>query len=199
MELPGLATEQANQNLSNASTEIENLLSLVYKNQKYFAFHNQSVEADYSYKNHLKMAWLVIKYNQDWLPPHEENVFYVEKGDIIKFGRVRFKVRELKINQHTPEESSMGDVIRHDVNVEHEAARSKIIADKLVLEAANNQSIDPDDFRSQRGSFVSQTTHFDTEVDMNNLGRTEENNNFDRVRRFDDGSTIDVDNEANES
>jgi hypothetical protein len=41
MELPGLATEQADkQNVSNSSTEIENMLSIVFKNGQYWLFHN---------------------------------------------------------------------------------------------------------------------------------------------------------------
>lgn len=62
------------------------------------------------------MAWLVVKYNQDWIPPHEENVYYVQKGDIIKFGRVRFKIRELKINRSGNLEDSE-DAITHHVNI----------------------------------------------------------------------------------
>lgn len=116
MELPGLAVEQAHHNNSNASAEIENLLSLVHKNNEYYIFHNQSVEADYSFKNHLKMAWLVVKYNQDKFPPHDDNIYYVQKGDIIKFGRVRFKIRELKINRTSDGESS-DEAITHTVNV----------------------------------------------------------------------------------
>lgn len=202
MELPGLATEQANQNNSNASTEIENLLSLVYKNDSYHIFHNQSVEADYSYKNHLKMAWLVVKYNQDWLPPHEENVYYVEKGDIIKFGRVRFKIRELKINRSAEGESEE-DAVTHHVNVLDQGlgasqrhgeetitydnnADAGLSATRTIVPAQLGQANHPE-FASQR-SLVSEAY---TNIDVNDLARdTEENLAFNRARG--DASTIDV-------
>lgn len=116
MELPDLATEQANLNQSS-EIEIENILSVVYKNDQYNVFHNQAVEADYSFKNHLKMAWLVVRYNQDWIYPTEDNIYYIEKGDIIKFGRVRFKVREMSI-QGIGVDSNEEDAISHHLNVE---------------------------------------------------------------------------------
>jgi hypothetical protein len=73
------------------------------------------VEADYSFKNHLKMAWLVVRYQQDWMYPNEENIYYIEKGDIIKFGRVRFKVRELMIQGLGVDSNE--EAISHHLNI----------------------------------------------------------------------------------
>ena len=67
------------------------------------------MEADYSFKNHLKMAWLIVRYNQDWIIPNDENVYYCEKGDIIKFGRVRFKIRTLVIDPENEQDDSRGE------------------------------------------------------------------------------------------
>jgi hypothetical protein len=44
----------------------------------YWLFHNQHVDQDYSYKNHVKMAWFVVRYYADKYQPSESNKFYVE-------------------------------------------------------------------------------------------------------------------------
>jgi len=43
------------------------------------------------------MAWIIVKYTQDILYPNETNRYYLTQGDIIKFGRVRFRLRKLHI------------------------------------------------------------------------------------------------------
>ena len=70
---------------------------MAYKHGDYWLFHNQSIESD-SYKHHIKMAWFVVRYSQDKYKPQENNKMYVELGDIIKFGRVRFRIRKLCLN-----------------------------------------------------------------------------------------------------
>lgn len=94
IELPGLAAEQVQD--SKDEDETENLLGIVYKQNKYWLFHNHTIN-DESYKHHIKMAWYIVRYNHDMLHPNEVNRFYIDEGDIIKFGRVRFRVRKLKI------------------------------------------------------------------------------------------------------
>ena len=42
------------------------------------------------------MAWFVVRYQQDKYNPKENNRMYVDLGDIIKFGRVNFKVSVIK-------------------------------------------------------------------------------------------------------
>ena len=81
---------------------------MVYKKGMYWIFHNQSVDIDYSYKNHIQMAWYVVRYSHAKIGRDEKetNKFYVNEGDIIKFGRVRFKVRQLKIKDDEFEVSS---------------------------------------------------------------------------------------------
>ena len=105
------------------------------------------------------MAWLVVKYNQDWIPPHEENVYYVEKGDIIKFGRVRFKIRELKINRSQEGEYSE-DAITHNVNIletsnntgrrESASPERPIANSAAMIRGGSSAGYEIDDFRSQR-------------------------------------------------
>lgn len=183
MELPGLATEQANQN-NSGEIEVENLLSLVYQNQQYYAFHNQSVEADYSFKNHLKMAWLVVRYQQDVMYPNEDNIYYVEKGDIIKFGRVRFKVRELMI-QGIGVDSMEEEAISHHINILHHSGnRPREVEDTLTFDEnmSNNRNrtmlVDQQATISARvrqdSTMVSQYTGFETETNG------DENVNFNR-------------------
>ncbi len=91
VELPGLAPK------ASTAPEIEKLLSLVYKEKQYWVFHNHSIEKD-SYKHHVKMAWHIVRYSPDKLNPNESNRFYVGKSDIIKFGRVRFRIKKLNID-----------------------------------------------------------------------------------------------------
>lgn len=82
------------------------------------------MEADYSFRNHLKMAWRVVRYQQDPLHPNEENIYYIEKGDIIKFGRVRFKVRELMI-QGIGVDSKEEEAISHHLNILHHGSGNR--------------------------------------------------------------------------
>ena len=142
MELPGLATEQAKEQNSNATEEIENLVSVVYQNGQYYLFHNQSVEEDYSFKNHLKMAWLVVRYSQDWINPNDENVYYCEKGDIIKFGRVRFKIRSLviELDQQLEEiDDSKAEINTQPINILQNLNRND---DTLTLDNDNIQGLE---------------------------------------------------------
>lgn len=45
------------------------------------------------------MAWHIVRYTPDKLSPKETNRFYVGLGDIIKFGRVRFRIRKLCLSE----------------------------------------------------------------------------------------------------
>lgn len=62
------------------------------------------MEAD-SYKHHMKMAWQVVRFTQDKFNPKQDNKFYCKETDIIKFGRVRFRIRKLRINHDDKTES----------------------------------------------------------------------------------------------
>lgn len=55
------------------------------------------------------MAWFVVRYYPDKYQPQENNKFYVEEGDIIKFGRVRFKIRKLRIQDRDSSGSYMSE------------------------------------------------------------------------------------------
>jgi hypothetical protein len=45
------------------------------------------------------MAWQIVRYTPDNLNPGETNRFYVALGDIIKFGRVRFRIKQMQIEE----------------------------------------------------------------------------------------------------
>jgi len=49
------------------------------------------------------MAWHVVRYTIDKLNTKETNRFYLIQGDIVKFGRVRFRIRKLVLH---PEDES---------------------------------------------------------------------------------------------
>ena len=57
------------------------------------------------------MAWHVVRYTPDQLNSREENRFYCHQGDIIKFGRVRFRIRKLRINDTDCTENEEADDI----------------------------------------------------------------------------------------
>ena len=67
------------------------------------------------------MAWFVVRYYADKYQPSESNKFYVEQGDIIKFGRVRFKIRKLEMLQNFDDDSGnsvdMGNV-KDDITID---------------------------------------------------------------------------------
>ncbi len=59
-------------------------------------FHSKSLNDD-SFKNHADRVWRIVKYEayQD----KKINTFRVIEGDVIKFGRVRFRVKKLVVDQ----------------------------------------------------------------------------------------------------
>jgi hypothetical protein len=44
------------------------------------------------------MAWQIVRYTNDKLNPSLSNRFYVGLGDIIKFGRVRFRIKKMQMD-----------------------------------------------------------------------------------------------------
>lgn len=75
MQLPGLAAEdekRSREKEANEREQIDNLVSICYKHGQYWLFHNRSIEND-SYKHHLKMAWFIVRYNQDKFEPKWDN------------------------------------------------------------------------------------------------------------------------------
>ena len=65
------------------------------------------------------MAWFVVRYQQDKHNAKENNKIYCDLGDIIKFGRVRFRIRKLCINYDDDDISSKfedSDAMREHLN-----------------------------------------------------------------------------------
>ena len=52
---------------------------------------------DETFKNHAERAWRIVKYEN--FVENKTNHFKIEKDDVIKFGRVRFLVKELVIDK----------------------------------------------------------------------------------------------------
>jgi hypothetical protein len=59
-------------------------------------FHSKSLNDD-SFKNHADRVWKIVKY--DTYSKGKLNTTRVLEGDVIKFGRVRFKVKKLVIDR----------------------------------------------------------------------------------------------------
>jgi hypothetical protein len=59
-------------------------------------FHSKSLNDD-SFKNHADRVWKIVKY--DTYSNGKLNTTRVQEGDVIKFGRVRFKVKKLVIDK----------------------------------------------------------------------------------------------------
>lgn len=61
---------------------------------------------DDAFKNHADRVWRIVKYESH----HNEkrtNTFKVSEGDVIKFGRVRFRVKKLFVDASDIRESSL--------------------------------------------------------------------------------------------
>ena len=76
------------------------LLSLVYKRGQYWVFHGRSL-ADPSLKNHAERVWRVVKY--EVYRGDKVNKLRVCEGDLIKFGRVRFRVKRIVVGEEAGE------------------------------------------------------------------------------------------------
>ncbi len=76
--------------------EYKNLLSIVYKKDSYWVYHSKSLQ-DNSFKDHADRVWRVVKYEN--CVSNKTNCYKLEEDDVIKFGRVRFKVKKLVIDK----------------------------------------------------------------------------------------------------
>ena len=58
-------------------------------------FHSKSL-LDESFKNHTERVWRIVKYENQ--TGNKTNYYKIVKGDVIKFGRVRFQVKKLVLD-----------------------------------------------------------------------------------------------------
>ena len=58
-------------------------------------FHSKSLNDD-SFKNHADRVWRIVKYEN--YQNKKMNTFKLDEGDVIKFGRVRFRVKKLAVD-----------------------------------------------------------------------------------------------------
>jgi hypothetical protein len=59
-------------------------------------FHSKSLNDD-SFKNHADRVWRIVKYES--YKDKRINTMRINEGDVIKFGRVRFRVKKLVIDR----------------------------------------------------------------------------------------------------
>jgi len=93
--------------------EYQNLLSLVYKQGSYWLYHCKSLQ-DETFKNHTERVWRIVKY-ENYLSSRPNVIFRLmfhpqylklKLGDIIKFGRVRFQIKQLVVDLNDINSSS---------------------------------------------------------------------------------------------
>ena len=70
---------------------------MTFKNGSYWLYHSKSLKDD-AFKNHADRVWRVVKF-ETHSNQKKENTLKVSEGDVIKFGRVRFRVKQLVVNQ----------------------------------------------------------------------------------------------------
>lgn len=58
-------------------------------------FHSKSLQDD-SFKNHADRVWRIVKYEN--YKDKKDNTCRVVEGDVIKFGRVRFRIKKLVVD-----------------------------------------------------------------------------------------------------
>ena len=71
-------------------------MTIVFKRHQYWLYHSKSLQDD-AFKNHADRVWRIVKYETD---PNlkKPNHMRVQEGDVIKFGRVRFRVKKLVVD-----------------------------------------------------------------------------------------------------
>mmetsp|Transcript_22019 Transcript_22019/g.16387 ORF Transcript_22019/g.16387 Transcript_22019/m.16387 type:complete len:93 (+) Transcript_22019:263-541(+) len=61
----------------------------------YWVFHSKSLE-DETFTNHVDRVWRVVKYENH--VENKTNCYELVQGDVVKFGRVRFKIKKLVVD-----------------------------------------------------------------------------------------------------
>lgn len=74
----------------------QHLVTLVFKYGQYWLFHAKSLLDD-AFKNHADRVWRIVKHEKH-ANQKRANTFKVGETDVIKFGRVRFRVKKLLVD-----------------------------------------------------------------------------------------------------
>lgn len=112
----GLSLKTVIPNLDDQYKDFQKLLSLVYRNGRYWVYHQRTLydekgEFDNDF-THFKQVWQVVRFqnqvapkmrtiaehqNRRWQQKIHENCVKMVQGDVMKFGRVRFRVKKLVV------------------------------------------------------------------------------------------------------
>ena len=78
----------------------------MYKSGAYWIFHSKSLNDD-SFKNHADRVWRIVKFES--YNNKKFNYFKVVEGNTIQFGRVRFRIKKLVIDENDLDNLNCGE------------------------------------------------------------------------------------------
>ena len=78
------------------------ILHFLRHQNSYWIYHKNTI--DYDEEDPVNRLWHVIKFYRD--PKINENCYHLTEGDVIKLGRVRFKVTEMHRGKFNPKPSA---------------------------------------------------------------------------------------------
>ena len=128
--------------------EFLNLVSLVYKHGAYWIYHSKSLKDD-TFQNHADRVWKIVKY--ECYNNRKLNTCELQEEDVIKFGRVRFKVKKLVVdpdlidNDNDDNDDGYTIPTRNNIPVDTSANQGlRGILTSLENEAQLNPATEPD-------------------------------------------------------
>jgi hypothetical protein len=90
---------------------------------------------DDSFKNHADRAWRIVKF-ETHANQKRSNTMRVQEGDVIKFGRVRFKVKKIVVDPADIRDKDLlkqSPNLRDSINLENEIIQGGILANETML------------------------------------------------------------------
>lgn len=131
-------------------------MSIAYKNGSYYAYHGKDLQVKEVLKSPSEQIWMPLrtatKYNsKDRYDPYFG--YKIKKGDIVKFGRVRFRIKNISSyskeeqpnnkENHTEVNGGYGNVesegIDHNENSQHSFGSSAMLEMKKHVNEFFNQ------------------------------------------------------------
>lgn len=109
------------------------MVSLIYKRGQYWVFHSKSLLDD-SFKNHADRVWRIVKF-ETHANQKRSNTMRVQEGDVIKFGRVRFKVKKIVVDPSDVRDRDLKQSAnkRDSINFDNEMIQSGVLANDTML------------------------------------------------------------------
>ncbi len=123
---------------------------MAFKQGKYYVYHSRDFTDEDALKHPQEQAWIVVKSMRQEMFPHLINKkgYRLSKGDVCKFGRVRFRVKEISSER----ESEVLDYSQQDLIQEEKTPRHKRMPTKEI----GNQNME--DFQSEGPASVRSST-----------------------------------------